>query len=412
MPSAHVQPSSMAKAVPTGGPAGRCPSCQAGEMQEFHRVEGIPANSCLLLNDAEQARAYPRRDLVLGFCPACGFIANTLFQAEAAVYGAGYEETQGFSRHFAGYLEGLARRMIARWNLHGRDVLEIGCGKGRFVSLLCELGGNRGIGIDPAYDPARADAPPVANLRFIRDFYGENYAHLQADFVCCRHTLEHIPQPRQFVGTILRGVAGRRDVVVFFDVPDTLRVLREGAFWDIYYEHCSYFSPGSLARLFGGLGLDVTDLELDYDGQYILLAGRPAAAPPLPRADLPLADDLDELQAAVAEFAVACPEKIRHWRERLDELARGGRRAAIWGSGSKCVAFLSAVGGAHAVGAVVDVNPHRHGKFLPGSGRPIHPPRSLAAYRPDVVIVMNPVYCDEIRGDLDKMGLSAEMWPL
>lgn len=412
MASAHVERSGASEPVLTGRPDVRCPSCLSGGMQEFYKVEGIPANSCLLLNDAEQARAYPKRDLVLGFCPACGFICNIIFQPEAAVYRAGYEETQGFSQHFAGYLEDLARRMIARWDLHGRDVLEIGCGKGRFVALLCELGGNRGIGIDPAYDPARQDAAPGGSLRFIRDFYGDKYAHLKADFVCCRHTLEHIPQTRQFVSTAMRGIGGRRDVVVFFDVPDTLRVLREAAFWDIYYEHCSYFSPGSLARLFRDLGLDVIDLQLDYDDQYILLAGRPATGPALPRAELALADDLEQIRSAVTEFAAACPEKIRHWRDRLDELARRGRRAAIWGSGSKCVAFLSSVGGAPAVGSIVDVNPHRHGKFLPGSGRRIDPPRLLVEYRPDVVIVMNPVYCDEIRKDLGKMGVSAEMWSL
>ena len=49
--------------------------------------------------------------------------------------------------------------------------------------------------------------------------------------------------------------------LVFFEVPDTMRILREGAFWDIYYEHCSYFTPGSLARRFRRTGFDINELK-------------------------------------------------------------------------------------------------------------------------------------------------------
>ena len=63
---------------------------------------------------------------------------------------------------------------------------------------------------------------------------------------------------------------------MFFEVPDTDRVLGEGAFWDIYYEHCSYFTPGSMARAFRAAGFAITRLERDYGDQYLLLEADPA----------------------------------------------------------------------------------------------------------------------------------------
>jgi hypothetical protein len=74
---------------------------------------------------------------------------------------------------------------------------------------------------------------------------------------------------------IRRSLDCRPDTVVLFELPDVLRALRECAFWDVYDEHCSYFTPGSLARLFRASGFEVLVVELDYDDQYILVEAVP-----------------------------------------------------------------------------------------------------------------------------------------
>jgi hypothetical protein len=61
------------------------------------------------------------------------------------------------------------------------------------------------------------------------------------------------------------------------------------------------------------------------------------------------------------------------------------------------------------IGHVVDINPHRHGKFMPGLGREIKSPEYLKEYDPGVVIVMNRIYTDEIRDKLAGMGLTPEI---
>jgi SAM-dependent methyltransferase len=385
--------------------AAACPACGADGLEGFHEQRGVPANSCLLLESRDEAVAFPTGEMQLGFCPRCGFITNTRFDPALAEYSDRYEETQAFSDRFVTFARSLAKRWVERYDLAGKSVLEIGCGKGEFLVMMAEAGIGRGIGIDPGVHPERIDTPVGDRLEWIADFYSDEYAHLEADVVVCRHTLEHIGPVGEFVRMIRRNIGDRLDTVVLFELPDVQRVLDEVAFWDVYYEHCSYFSAGSLARLFERSGFEVLDLFLDYDDQYLILEARPVAAGTTPK-PWP-ADDMDGLRRGVERFRAGYETTIGHWTKRLTELRDEGGTAVIWGAGSKGVAFL-AVAGAD-VAAAVDINPFKHGMYMAGTGHRIVPPAELPALRPDLVIAMNPIYVDEIRGDLDELGLPADL---
>jgi SAM-dependent methyltransferase len=391
-------------------PVAACPSCGGKGMLIFFALSSIPVHSCLLMPTRDAALGFRRSDLRLGFCRACGFITNTVFDPGVHEYSACYEETQGYSPTFNAFARELASRLVAAHDLHGRTVLEIGCGKGEFLALLCELGGNHGIGIDPSYVPERMTSPAAARLRFIRDVYSEDHQRLAVDLVCCRHTLEHIGPTRDFVRRVRASLGERRHVPVVFEVPDVLRVLREGAFWDIYYEHCSYFTAGSLARLFRACGFDVIDLTVEFDGQYLVLTATPAGQPTGP--GLALEDDLADLERAVEAFAQIGGAAVERWGATLERLRTEGRRVVVWGSGSKGVAFLTTLAVTDGVEFVVDINPHKHGRFMPGTGQEIVAPGFLVRYRPTHVLVMNPIYTEEIRQDLGRLGLTPELLPV
>jgi SAM-dependent methyltransferase len=383
-----------------------CQACGARDLVVFYEVHGIPVHSCMLLESREAALAFPTGDLRLAFCPKCGFIGNSAYDESLQHYAPGYEEQQSFSPRFNEFSTSLATRLIDRYDIRGKHVVEIGCGKGDFLLQVCELGNNSGVGIDPSYVPGRQDSAK-GRVRFIQDFYSERYADVRGQLVMCRHTLEHIGDVREFTQRVRRTVGDRDDTIVFFEVPDVQRVLREQAFWDIYYEHCSYFSLGSLARLFRACGFDVLDLAKEYDDQYLVLDARPS--PGSTSARFKAENDLDQLSEDVAHFQTNFRSRADHWNHKLRADRQAGRRTAIWGSGSKCVAFLSTLGARDFVDQIVDINPYRHGKFLAGSGKQIQSPRSLREYRPDVVIAMNPIYKDEIRNDLESMGLKPEL---
>jgi SAM-dependent methyltransferase len=367
----------------------------------------VPVHSCLLLSSRAEALQFPRRDIQLGFCTSCGFIGNIIFDPHMMRYSQAYEEQQSFSPRFNTFARELASRLVNRYNLRNKRVVEIGCGKGDFLALLCELGSNRGFGIDPSYIPERLKSPGLERITFIQDLYSERYSDLTGDMLCCRHTLEHIHSPQEFVQTVRRSVGDRTGTVVFFEVPDILRVLREAAFWDIYYEHCSYFSLGSLARLFRSCGFEILDLAKDFDDQYLLIEARPANG--IPGRYHSSEDDLEALTEAVKTFAKNFQAKFDDWNAYIDRLQRESQRAVIWGSSSKCVSFVTSLNIRDEIEFVVDINPHRQGKYLPGNGQRIVPPEFLKEYRPDAVILMNPVYRDEVREQLAQMDLKPEL---
>jgi SAM-dependent methyltransferase len=385
-----------------------CPNCGAEGLESVYEVRNIPAHSCLLMETREEALAYPRGDLVLGWCRRCAFACNTIFDVEKNAYSTRYEEVQTFSPTFSAFQTGLVERLVEKRGIRGADVVEIGCGKGEFLLELCEVGENRGVGIDPSFVPGRGDWNAGGRARFINELYSaERHGRLRADAIVCRHTLEHIQPTREFVSTVRRAIGDDLDTLFFLEIPDQERVYDECAFWDVYYEHCSYFTQGALERVFLDCGFEILDSWRGFGDQYLLIEGRPL--PPGERASWQVRERLEDIEAKVRAFSENAPRVIADWRERFRAWRAAGKRVVIWGAGSKGVAFLSTLGVGDDLEFAVDINPHKHGFFMPGTGHEVVSPERMVDYGPDVVVVMNGIYLDEIGRQLEGLGLSPEL---
>lgn len=385
-----------------------CPNCGAPTLTSFYAVENVPVHSVLLMQSAAEALSYPRGDIQLALCETCAFITNVAFNPQVHEYSQKYEATQSYSPTFNRFHRQLAQRLIDRYALRGKQIIEIGCGNGEFLILLCELGPNRGIGFDPAYDETRIAHPAKDRITFIPDFYGEKYAHYRGDFVCCKMTLEHIPQTAEFLDTVRRSIGDNLDTTVFFQIPNASYVLVDAAFWDVYYEHCSYFTVPSLTTLFRRNRFAVLDVFTDYDDQYLMIEARPtitAQEEPVER----LSGQVAAVKSEVAGFIQKTQETLANWRHYLAEQHRAGRKIVIWGSGSKGVAFLTTLQIGEEISYAVDINPNKFGTFMAGSGHEIVGPDFLETFQPDIVIVMNPIYQEEITRDLTARGLSPKV---
>lgn len=391
----------------TPGTMANCPSCGAGVGRIIYAALPVPVHSCVLLHSAEQARQFPRRNLELAFCDACGLIFNHLFDESVMGYSTGFEESQHFSETFNSFAKELASEIANRCEITGKYVVEIGCGKGEFLHQLCDVGGAIGLGIDPGYRADEGRNTEADTIKFINDFFGPQYIDLRADVVLCRHTLEHIAPVATFVRSVRDMIGMRDDAWVVFETPDAKRVLRECAFWDIYYEHCSYFSPGAHARLFRQEGFDVTDLSIVYDDQYIVQYAKPAKVRTKPKFELER--DLEEMHGLAESFVAQVRGVREQWAERIRSAYADGRRVVLWSGGSKAVSFLTTLGLDHEVQAAVDINPYKQGKFTPGTGHPVVAPQSLVGQPPDLVIVMNRIYVQEVTRILDSLGLNPDI---
>jgi len=347
----------------------------------------------------------PRGDIRLGFCTNCGHIFNVAFEQERMAYSQTYENSLCFSPRFQDYASSLARRLVEDYDLHDKEIIEIGSGQGDFLRLLCELGNNRGIGFDPSYAPGNPVQLAAGQVSFVKEYYSERHAGHQADLVCCRHVLEHLDAPMNLLSMLRRMADSRSGTLLFFEVPNVLATLRDLAIWDIIYEHCSYFGPSSLSHAFLSSGFDVQKIGEAFGGQFLYVEATPGMGRFVTES---VEVNAQAMAPDVAAFSARYRTKTEAWQRDLQQAVGAARRTVVWGAGSKGVTFLNILPNSDQISYVVDINPRKHGMFVAGSGQEIVPPSFLREYRPDVVVVMNAIYQDEIRRTMEDLGLSVE----
>jgi SAM-dependent methyltransferase len=368
------------------------------------RVERVPLFCSRLCESREEAAAMPRASIFLVLCNGCGHVFNQEFDPERLEYGPGYENSLHCSGEFQTYARALARSLVEQYDLCGQDIVEIGCGRGEFLRLLCENGGNRGVGFDPSYCGLEEVTVGGAKIVIRREKYDGQAKAAPADFVCSRHTLEHIADPRRFLADIREAIA-RPNVPVFFEVPNALYSLTEGM-WDVIYEHCSYYSLGSLGRLFAEEGFAVTELSEGFRGQFATVHARTS---------IEAMSGLEQANVRIRELANSFAELYRstvdEWRKRFVRYERLGKRVVVWGAGAKGTTFLNTIN-PRVVNYVVDINPLKQDKYVAGTGQLIISPERLPELEPDVVIIQNRNYGDEIARKLRELKISPEIVPV
>ncbi|HZH26469.1 MAG TPA: class I SAM-dependent methyltransferase [Azospirillaceae bacterium] len=408
MPPQDQTSTTVLTAATTAVPA--CPACGGGRASRFFHVTHLPANTTQLMRTREAALAERKGPLDLHVCPDCGFVFNAAFDPGLIRLGEDVEETQGFSPTFVRFHRELAADLARRHPLRGGRVLEIGCGKGEFLALLCETADASGLGYDPGFIPGRA-GPGEDRILVHKTLFGADEARrAQANLIVCKMTLEHIHRPVDFVSNAHTAAVASGGAPVVFMVPDALRLLRTCQFADFYYEHCSNFSAGALARLFRHCGFAVERLDTVHDDQYLLIEARPLA-PGARQGAAPFGiEEPPGVVVCKAEaFAKQVGQVIEAWRARLAGWRDAGSRVVLWGSGSRATALANLVRIGDEVRAFVDINPNRQGTFVAGTGHPVVAPAALTEIRPEVVVVLNPVYRGEIAASVEAMGLTVRI---
>lgn len=384
-----------------------CPVCQGQDARRFFELAQQPVLVGTLYTTREAARSCRRGDLALVYCPDCGFIYNQRFDPESLQYSQAYDNSLHFSPLYQEYAQATARTLVERYGIQGKTVLEIGCGKGDFLLLLCQLGRNRGVGFDQSYE-ARALAPELAErLTLINDLYGPAYADYQGDLICSRYVLEHIPNPLEFLQMLRATITDPARPLLYFEVPNVRLILSALSVWDIIYEHYAYFSLASLTHLFQAAGFRVLQRRETFSGQFISVEA--CLATEAPDRSVGHQRELDDLSGEVDRFPLNYQEMLDRWQDLVQTAASGGRRVVLWGGGAKGVSFLNLVPAGREIEYVVDINPGKQGRFIAGSGQLIVPPAFLREYRPEAVIILNPAYRAEIQTMLDQLGLAPEL---
>jgi SAM-dependent methyltransferase len=377
-------------------------------MEVFFEMLNVPIYCNLLWSERESAINCPKGDMKLACDPNSGLIVNVAFDARKLDYDQDYENSLHYSPRFQQYAQSLAEDLVKRHQLHNKDIIEIGCGKGDFLISLCEIGNSRGVGFDPTYVPRSEHEHMSDRVKIIQDLYSDKYRDYQADFICCRHTLEHVLNPEDLLQPLRKAIGDRLNTVVFFEVPNGLHTFRNLAIWDILYEHCCYYVSTSLIHAFTHNEFAVTDVRETFDGQFLCIEAIPVEPGHEKSNNSSHQSELAALNRDITEFTTKFQSIVTTWQKNLDEIANKKQKAVVWGAGSKGVTFLNIFKN-QKIEYIVDLNPRKHGMFVAGSGQKIIPPEFLKDYQPDVVIIMNPIYKDEIRQLTQSLGVNAEL---
>ena len=378
-----------------------CPGCAAPSPAALFRLESVPVLCNALLESAAAARAVPRADIDLVACRRCALLWNPLFDPAALHYGPAYGNPLDCSPTFRAHQDRLVALLRARRALEGKTILEIGCGTGGFLRALCRACGAHGIGIDPG-GANHDEHLERGSLRLIRAAYPAPDLDLETELICCRHVLEHVADPGTFLERLRHDLTPSGTLLL--EVPNAAHMLETGSLGDLIYEHCLYFDAHALRALAERRGYTVERIDEHFGRQFLVLLAAPG--PPPPRASPATPAPSPALDSS---FAARAGARLAEWRRGVASGAAAGRRLAVWGIGSKGVTFLNLVRDAGPIAAVVDINPAKQGKFVPGTGHAVCSPARLRESPVETVLVMNPRYRGEVEAELRSLGLPCDV---
>lgn len=378
-----------------------CPACGCSEVEPFFDFGEMPTRIGVQCLSRQEALESPRGHIELAFCRDCSLVTNTRYCAAMMDYASAYDNDLGFSMVYQEYEQRLINRLIRNYNVRNKSVIEIGCGNGSFIKRLCNAGANTGIGFDPSLEHSPASSSKDVEL--IAGYYPGGIDPSLADLIVCRQVLEHLPDPLSFLVDLRTSLRDSRHTVLYFEVPNFEFVLDELALWTVIYEHCTYFTRESLAWVFEAAGFEVQAVYDCFEGQFLGIEALPIAVRPghKPVPDGRISDRIDA-------FVKKLNNKILNWKQELEAPRFSGTRAVLWGAGARAVTFCNLLKAGDRLPYVVDVNPNKAGKYLPGTAQQIVAPAFLKEYQPGAIIVMNEIYRDEIRKSVEALGLKPE----
>ncbi len=348
----------------------------------------------LSVDDLE--RPEPRFPLELHLCPRCGLAQLRAYALPEEIF----NEYWYFSSYSASWVEHARRfadEMIGKLGL-GSDshVIEVASNDGYLLQHFRERGIDV-LGIEPAANIAKvaiaAGVPTI--VRFLgRDVANELVAERhRADLLVGNNVLAQVPDLHDFVAGLATLLAPNGLLTLEF--PHVQRMLERTQFDTIYHEHFSYFALSTTAALMAQHGLRVVDVEeLPTHGGSLRVHIRHAAANARP------SERVGEVEAAEraakvfdrATFLAFGERAATIKRDSLDFLraaARNGKSVAGYGAPGKATTFLNYCDiGPELLPYTVDLNPYKHGMFMPGTRTPIFPVGHLAETRPDYIWIL------------------------
>ena len=351
---------------------------------------------------------FPLRVLV---CEQCWLVQTEDFAQADELFDADYAYFSGFSSSWLAHSARYVAEMVARFNLTADShVIEVAANDGYLLQYVKA----RDIpctGVEPT--ASTAAAARAKGIPIVEDFFGVRLAKelvdqgKQADLTAANNVLAHVPDINDFVSAfaLLLKPMG----VATFEFPHLLRLVEENQFDTIYHEHFSYLSLKAVVGIFSANGLDVFDVEEHptHGGSLRVFAQRVDAGK---RVRSTRVDDLLGREADAGMLTINYYSNFQAKANRVKnefiafllDAKRQGKRVAAYGAAAKGNTLLNYAGvRPDLISFVVDRNPAKQGKYMPGSRIPIVDESLLKKETPDFIVILPWNLAQEIVAQLD-----------
>ena len=385
--------------------AGRVTACRSCGGTQLAPVLDLgrtpPANS--LLTPAQLGDPEPTFPLAVLFCTGCSLVQLSHSIPPEAMF-SDYLYLSSYADTVSENAERIVARVLAEGRLTADSLaVEIASNDGYLLRHYVEAGVPV-LGIDPA-----ASIAAVAEERGVPTlvaFFGDELAERlraegrRADVLHANNVMAHVPDINGFVGGMARLLAD--DGVAILESPYLGDLVERLEFDTIYHEHVFYYSLSALDALLERHGLEVHDIERIpiHGGTLRVFAGHAGAHPTTPAVAALRAAEAEAGMATIDyyhDFAGQVRALVDELRELLAGLKAGGARIAAYGAAAKGATLLNFAGiGTETIDFVVDRNPHKQGRCMPGVHIPVSPPERLLEERPDYLLLLAWNFADEI----------------
>jgi hypothetical protein len=375
----------------------KCRGCSSSLSRTFIDLGNSPiANNLLTLDQLVESEEF--LPLHTRTCNNCGLVQLNEISPKETLFPENYTYYSSYSESWLLHSKKFTLNMIDRFGLNTDDlVIEVASNDGYLLQYFQESG-IPVIGIEPAAQVAKV-AEQQRGIPTIVQFFGKDTAnrvlmeHSKSRLIIANNVLAHVPDIHDFVAgfEILLEDTG----VATFEFPHLLNLILLNQFDTIYHEHYSYLSVTALNPIFAKHGLRIFDLEnLDTHGGslriFVCKIDSDWPTEPVVRECI-YQESLNDPRLDEVSFKLQRnSQKIRiELLEEIDRVKKKGMTVAAYGAAAKGNTLLNySKIKSDSIDYVVDRNPHKQGKYLPGSRIPVVGEDHLKEYPPDVLMIL------------------------
>lgn len=374
-----------------------CLACGSTQRYPIYNPENQPLAALSLPRSQQEAIASPRYPLEFYACALCGHVYNGAFDYSKVPYQQDSNRMYNSGSGWQVYIQEMIGRLHGKFDFTGYTVLEIGCGNGHFLtSLRQKIPSLRCIGFEPGIDPQNIEDK---GLEIVNDYFvpERDLPRFRPDLLVCRHVLEHLDAPRDFVaGITYWGNMHGMLPYLLAEVPCIDKAIAQARINDYLYEHVSNFTAGSFRTMLELAHYDIHEYGTAYDDEVLITLAKPRAMPQL---------------AGIRHASQTCHDAIAAQRDTvyqsLEKLRVRGKKIAFWGGTGKGASFLNGFGIKYTeFPLVVDSDKHKTGRFVPGTGQEILPPEHLLQSPADVIVITTQWRAMDICDEIKRRGIA------